>query len=66
MLRDMLDCNDPLILLADSIDWEYFHNTFKRYYSNIKGRPAKHIRLMVGLLILKHLENLSDENLVIQ
>ncbi len=27
--------------------------------------PAKPIRLMVGLLILKQLENLSDESIVI-
>ena len=29
-----------------------------------KGRPAKSIRLMVGLLLLKQLENLSDERVV--
>ena len=31
-----------------------------------KGRPAKPLRLMAGLLMLKHLENLSDENVVLQ
>jgi len=61
----MLDSNDPLVALAESIDWEYFHNAFKGYYSN-DGRPAKPIRLMVGLLLLKQIENLSDENLVLQ
>jgi IS5 family transposase len=30
------------------------------------GRPAKPIRLMVGLLILKQLENLSDDDVVLQ
>ena len=30
------------------------------------GVPAKHIRLMVSLLILKSLRNLSDENLIKQ
>ncbi|HEY9168042.1 MAG TPA: IS5 family transposase, partial [Lutibacter sp.] len=30
------------------------------------GRPAKPIRLMVGLLILKHLRNISDESVVEQ
>jgi IS5 family transposase len=30
------------------------------------GAPAKPIRLMVGLLILKHIRNLSDESVVEQ
>jgi len=30
------------------------------------GRPAKPIRLMVGLLILKQLEKLSNEAVVLQ
>jgi len=64
-LRDMLDTNDPLIALANAIDWDYFEKEFAKYYSN-EGRPAKPIRLMVGLLILKQLENLSDENIVLQ
>jgi IS5 family transposase len=64
-LRDMLDSNDPLVALADTINWEQFDNSFEKYYSD-NGRPAKPIRLMVGLLILKQLENLSDENMVLQ
>ena len=61
----MLDSNDPLIALADTIDWELFDESFEKYYSE-DGRPAKPIRLMVGLLILKHLKDLSDEEIVIQ
>ncbi|HEC45187.1 MAG TPA: IS5 family transposase [Epsilonproteobacteria bacterium] len=64
-LRDMLDSNDPLVTLADTINWEAFDDSFEKYYSD-NGRPAKPIRLMVGLLILKQLENLSDENAVLQ
>jgi len=64
-LRDMLDSNDPLIALADMIEWDAFEESFVKYYSD-EGRPAKPIRLMVGLLILKQLENLSDENIVLQ
>ena len=61
----MLDSRDSLVALADTIDWEQFDESFAKYYSN-EGRPAKPIRLMVGLLILKQLENLSDENVVLQ
>jgi len=61
----MLDSNDPLIALADTIHWDAFEESFAKYYSD-EGRPAKPIRLMVGLLILKQLENLSDESIVLQ
>ena len=64
-LRDMLDSNDPLIALADTINWDSFNDSFAKYYAN-EGRPAKPIRLMVGLLLLKQLNNLSDEDVVIQ
>jgi len=64
-LRDMLDSNDPLIALSDTVNWEFFDESFAKYYSD-EGRPAKPIRLMVGLLLLKQLENLSDENVVLQ
>jgi len=61
----MLDSNDSLVALADTLNWDYFNESFAKYYSD-EGRPAKPIRLMVGLLLLKQLENLSDESLVLQ
>ena len=39
---------------------------FQPLYCQDNGRPGKPIRLMCGLLILKHLRNLSDESLVEQ
>jgi IS5 family transposase len=64
---DMLDTNDPLVILANNIDWSKFENEFKKYYKNEnKGRPNKAIRLMVGLLLLKQLENLSDDRIIIE
>lgn len=62
---DMLDSKDPLVVLADTLDWSKYEKKFASLYSKI-GRPAKPIRLMVGLLLLKQLENLSDENVVLQ
>ena len=64
-LSDMLDMNNSLIALANVIDWKIFENEFAIFYSK-DGSPAKPIRLMVGLLILKQLENLRDESIVIQ
>jgi IS5 family transposase len=61
-----LDSRDPLLQLAKVIPWADFDRTFAKHYTQHTGRPAKPIRLMVGLLLLKQLENLSDEQVVIQ
>ena len=60
----MLDKSQSLYRLSESIRWEHFEEYFSDKYSLNNGRPAKRIRLMVGLLILKQLDNLSDERVV--
>jgi len=65
-LADQLDQKHPLYLLAHKIDWSVFENAFKIYYSEKMGAPAKPIRLMVALLILKYVRNTSDEDVVEQ
>jgi IS5 family transposase len=62
----MLNQSHPLYKLADKIDWAKFDTAFAPLYCQNNGRPAEPIRLMCGLLILKHLRNLSDESLVEQ
>ena len=57
-----LDPNDPLLKLASAIPWQEFEESFSIHYTAAAGAPSKPIRLMVGLLILKQLENLSDES----
>lgn len=56
----------PLYQLADKIDWQRFETSFSPLYCADNGRPAKPISLMCGLLILKHVRNLSDESVVEQ
>lgn len=63
--EEQLSHQHPLYILANRIDWNIFEEAFAKYYSE-EGRPAKPIRLMVSLLILKHLRNLSDESVVDQ
>lgn len=65
-LTDQLNPRHPLYLLANKIDWQRFESSFSPLYSSDNGRPAKPIRLMCGLLILKHVRNLSDESVVEQ
>ena len=63
-LSDTLNPNHPLYILTHKIEWTTFEDAFSKLYCQNNGRPAKPIRLMVGLLILKHLRNLSDESVV--
>ena len=65
-LFNQLDIKDPLIQLSHVMDWDVFDVAFSKHYCPDNGRPSKSIRLMVGLLILKQLENLSDERVVLQ
>ncbi len=62
-LLDQLNPKDPLLQLAKRIPWDRFEQEFAGLYSE-HGRPAKSTRLMVGLMLLKQLENLSDERVV--
>lgn len=61
-----LNQKHPLFVLANRIDWTVFENAFSPLYCLDNGRPAKPIRLMVGLLMLKHIRNISDESVVEQ
>ena len=63
--EEQLSRRHPLYILANQIDWNVFEKAFAELYSK-EGRPAKPIRLMVSLLILKHIRNISDESVVEQ
>jgi IS5 family transposase len=65
-LIQQLDSKDPLLQLAQALPWVEFETAFSKHYTHKTGRPAKPIRLMVGLLLLKQMENLSDEKVVLQ
>lgn len=64
-LTTMLDARQPLHQLAGRIDWSEFEQAFGPLYQE-EGRPGLPIRRMVGLLLLKQLQNLSDERVVEQ
>ncbi|MFV0327184.1 MAG: transposase, partial [Bacteroides xylanisolvens] len=64
-LADLLNQQHPLYKLSHKINWAYLSKPTPLYCPD-NGRPAKPIRLMCGLLILKHLRNVSDESVVEQ
>ncbi|HEX5398460.1 MAG TPA: IS5 family transposase [Verrucomicrobiae bacterium] len=62
-LAEQLDPRQPLKQLAEAIPWTEFETAFGPFYSP-EGRPAKPVRLMVGLLLLKQMFNQGDETVV--
>ena len=44
----------PLMKLSEQIPWEIFEEHFGKLYCPDNGRPGLPIRMMVGLLLLKH------------
>jgi IS5 family transposase len=62
-LSEFINPRHELCLLADGINWDDFELGFSRLYSAM-GAPAKPVRLMVGLLLLKQIYGLSDESVM--
>jgi len=62
-LDQIIDLGHPLVRLADTIDWGFLDRTLGDVYKPGAGHPPLPIRLMAGLLILKHMHSLSDEAL---
>ena len=59
-LDQIVDINHPLARLGRAIDWGFLEERFGAVYSDKAGHPT---RLMAGLSILKHMHDLSDEDL---
>lgn len=62
-LERFINLEHELCILSKKIDWDTIEDEFSVYYSEI-GRPSVPIRRMIGLLLLKHIYNLSDEAIV--
>ena len=60
-LDQIVAMNRPLMKLARAIDWDFLEKNFGTVYSDGPGQPPLPTRLMAGLAILKHTDDLSDE-----
>jgi len=60
----LCDKKQPLCQLAKKIEWEMFEREFGPLFCENNGRPAKSIRLIVGLQYLKATFGESDESVV--
>jgi transposase, IS5 family len=63
-LVNLINLRHPLAQLAGQIDWASCEARFGGLYAAGVGRPGHPLRLMVGLQLLKHMANLSDEQTV--
>ncbi len=62
-LHQIVNPAHELVLLAQQINWQYFEEEFTPLYSKT-GKPSKPVRVMVSLLLLKHMYNHGDETLM--
>ena len=60
-LEQIIDMGHPLVRLAAELDWAFLEKRFGIVYRAGPGQPPLPTRLIAGLLILKHMHNLSDE-----
>jgi len=60
-LEAIIDLGHPLVRLAREIDWRFLDRRFASVCTPGPGQPGLPTRLVAGLLILKHMHNLSDE-----
>jgi len=60
-LEAIIDLGHPLVRLAGAIDWRFLDKRFAGVCTAGAGQPPLPTRLVAGLLILKHMHDLSDE-----
>lgn len=60
-LESMIDLRHALVKLARTVDWDALAADLSVHYCAGNGRPGEPIRLMAGLLLLKDMKGLSDE-----
>ena len=60
-LDQIIDMRHELVRLADTIDWDWLDEAIADRFS-AEGRPGTESRFMIGMLLLKHIHALSDED----
>ena len=65
-LDQIIDMRHELVRLGRLIDWQRIAAKLGEMYSDGPGQPPLPVRLMAGLAILKHMHDLSDEELVLR
>ena len=64
LLSEFIDMKHPLVRMADTMQWETFEAHWRTQFSDAGGPMANSGRRVAGLLMLKHMETVSDERLM--
>ena len=59
-LDQIINLKNELVQLGGKVDWDWIDGEIAPLFSD-KGRPATPSRFVIGLLLLKHIYGLSDE-----
>ena len=60
-LDKIINPDHEMVLLADKIDWQAITKYVDKQFDNGVGQPPLQSRLVIGIIILKYLDNLSDD-----
>ena len=60
-----LDVNNRWIRMAHKVDWDKIEDKYCGQYCPDNGAPAKSVRLAICSQLIKHIEGLADEKLVL-
>lgn len=59
-----LNPSHVLCVLRKLIDWDYYEKEFAGFFVENQGAPAMPVQLVVGLLMLQHMNGYSDDDTV--
>jgi transposase, IS5 family len=59
-----LDPENRWLKISRLLPWEEMESRYMRHFSDI-GRPSKDGRLVIGILLLKHMTGLSDDEIIL-
>jgi transposase, IS5 family len=59
-----IDADNRWLQLSKLLPWEKLDQIYGSYFSENTGRPAKDSHLICGLLIIKYLKNLTNEEVL--
>jgi Transposase domain (DUF772) len=65
-LDQIINMNHELVRLGRQIDWRLIGIKLGEVYTDDPGQPPLPTRLMAGMAILKHIHNLSDEEVLLR
>lgn len=63
-LSSQLNPSHELYQLSKLIEWDYYEKEFANLFVEKMGAPAKPVRLIVGILMLQHMNGYSDQGAI--